>query len=292
MSAVKHLALVPDVDTGDRGRDLTLLEEWEIYMRGEGRSDRTISEMLGLMRRLEYFAGCRLEAVRPLDIARFLGRKRLNQNSRAAYYTYIHSFYRWWERNGGVNTAATVRRPKAPKGVPRPITTEQLEGLLAVRMNRRTRVMILLAAYAGLRVHEIAKVRGEDVDPTAGTLRVMGKGNKTSVLPLHPALAEAARGMPLQGWWFPGNSRRKGLPILPRGVCDIIGQAMDRAGIPGGTAHRLRHWYGTTLVSGGTDLRATQTLMRHEQLNTTARYVLVSDAKLGEAINRLPSPEA
>ncbi len=287
MSAAKHLALVPDVDTGDRGRDVTLLEQWEIYMRGEGRSDRTISEMLGLMRRLEQYAGCRLEAVRPLDIARFLGRRSLNQNSRAAYYGYIHGFYGWWERNGGVNTAATVKRPKAPKGVPRPITDQQLKDLLAVRMHRRTRVMILLAAFAGLRVHVIAKVRGEDVDPDARTLRVTGKGSKAAVLPLHPLIVEAAAGMPGRGWWFPGNSRRKGRPIRARGVSDVIGQAMDRAGIPGGTAHRLRHWYGTTLVSGGTDLRTTQTLMRHEQLNTTARYVLVADPKLGEAIDRL-----
>lgn len=38
-----------------------------------------------------------------------------------------------------------------------------------------TRVMILLAAFAGLRIHEIAKIRGEDVDPQARTLRVTGK---------------------------------------------------------------------------------------------------------------------
>ena len=287
VSAVPHLALVPDADIGDRGRDLTLLEQWEIYMRGEGRSNRTIAEMIGLMHRLEKFSGSRLEAVRPLDIARFLGRSSLNQNSRAAYFGYIHAFYSWWGRNGGVNTAASVKRPRAPKGVPRPITNQQLRDLLAVRMHHRTRVMILLAAYAGLRIHEIAKVRGEDVDPDAGTLRVTGKGNKTAVLPLHPVLVEVAKGMPRRGWWFPGNSKRPGQPIRSRGVGDIIGNAMARAGIPGGTAHRLRHWYGTTLVSGGTDLRTTQSLMRHEQLNTTARYVLISDPKLGQAINRL-----
>lgn len=76
----------------------------------------------------------------------------------------------------------------------------------------------------------------------ARTLRVTGKGNVTATLPLHPVLVEAARGMPRRGWWFPGNSRRTGLPIRSRGVADIIGNAMDRAGIPGGTAHRLRHW--------------------------------------------------
>lgn len=281
------LALVPDVDTGDADRDLSPLELWELYMRGAGRSNRTISETITVIRRLEKFAGVRLENVRPLDIARFLGRSRLKQNSRASYYGYIHSFFRWWEQNGGTNPAAKVTRPKAPKGLPKPITTQQLENLLATRMHRRTRVMILLGAFAGLRIHEIAKIRGEDVDHDARTLRVTGKGNVTAVLPLHPLLVDAACGMPRRGWWFPGNSKRPGMPIRSRGVGDVIANAMDRAGIPGGTAHRLRHWYGTTLVEDGADLRTVQTLLRHAHLNTTAGYVLVSDPKRVEAIDRL-----
>lgn len=285
MSAALHL--VPNLDSGDADRALTPLEQWELHMRAAGRSNRTISETIGVLHRLEKFADCRLEAVRPLDIARFLGRGNINQNSRAAYYGYIHAFYRWWGENGGTNNAASLRRPKSPKGVPRPITDRQLDQLLAIRMNRRTRAMILLAAYAGLRIHEIAKVRGEDVDADARTLRVTGKGNVTAMLPLHPLLVEAAKGMPRRGWWFPGNSRRPGLPIRPRGVGDIIGNAMDRAGIPGGTAHRLRHWYGTTLVATGADLRTTQGLLRHANLQTTAIYVQVADEKRVEAIDRL-----
>jgi integrase/recombinase XerD len=57
VNAVKHLALVPDVGVGNDGRDLPPLEQWELYMRGAGRSNRTISETIGVMRRLENYAG-------------------------------------------------------------------------------------------------------------------------------------------------------------------------------------------------------------------------------------------
>jgi integrase/recombinase XerD len=72
-------------------------------------------------------------------------------------------------------------------------------------------------------------------------------------------------------------------------VSEVIQMAMERAGIPGGTAHRLRHWHwhGSRLVAGGTDLRTVQTLMRHANLNTTAIYVHVADEKRVEAIDRL-----
>lgn len=289
MSAALHL--VPAVGAGDDDGGLTTLEQWELYMRGAGRSERTISETLGLLDRLERHSGKRVENVTALDISRYLGRRQLKQNSRAAYYGYIASFYRWWGDNGGVNTCARLPRPKAPKGSPRPITDDQLRHLLEIRMHHRTRVMILLAAFAGLRVHEIAKIRGEDVDPMARTLRVTGKGNVTATLPLHPLLIEAAKGMPRRGWWFPSDVTRPGEHVHRRGVTDIIKQAMDRAGIPGGTAHRLRHTYGTKLVAAGADLRVVQSLMRHANLNTTAIYTQVSDPKRVEAIDRLALPE-
>ena len=107
MSAALHL--VPAVGAGDDdGGGLTTLEQWELYMRGAGRSERTISETLGVLGRLEQHSGRRVENVTALDVSRFLGRRRLKQNSRAAYFGYIASFYRWWSEHGGANLTIEV----------------------------------------------------------------------------------------------------------------------------------------------------------------------------------------
>lgn len=274
-------------DTGGDDGGIPPLERWEIYMRGAGLSDRTVTCGVSTLQHLERFAGRSVDEMRPVDVSRFIGRPSLKQWSRSNYFSSITCFYSWWAEEGGVDITARLPRPKMPKSTPRPISNEQLAALLAIRMHQRTRVMVLLAALAGLRVHEIAKVRGEDVDPVARTLRVTGKGATSATLPLHPLLVEAAHAMPPKGWWFPGNARRPGEPITWRSVSQIISAAMDRAEIPGGTAHRLRHWYGTTLVGDGADLRTAQTLMRHAYLNTTASYIAVVDKKRGEAIDRL-----
>lgn len=279
------LRLVRDAGGDDGG--VSLLEAWEIQMRGAGRSPRYIYHALNTLRHLERHSGKAVDEMTPIDVSRFLGRPDLKPTSRTSYFSAIACFYTWWADNGGVNITARLPRPKAAKGTPRPVTDQQLRAVLATRMHHRTRVMILLAALAGLRVHEIAKLRGEDVDPLARTLRVTGKGNVTATLPLHPMLVEAAAAMPRRGWWFPGNARRPGEQITWRAVSQIISQAMERAGIPGGTAHRLRHWYGSKLVADGADLRTAQTLLRHSNLNTTAVYVQVSDPRRVEAIDRL-----
>lgn len=55
------------------------------------------------------------------------------------------------------------------------------------------------------------------------------------------------------------------------------------------TAHQLRHYFATTLIATGIDIRIVQTLMRHENLSTTARYVGISRAQQREAISRFPA---
>ncbi|MBM4695632.1 tyrosine-type recombinase/integrase [Rhodococcus hoagii] len=62
-----------------------------------------------------------------------------------------------------------------------------------------------------------------------------------------------------------------------KSVSQIIGKAMRRAGLER-TAHRLRHWYGTTLLDDGADLRVVQELLRHASLSTTQIYTKVPTA--------------
>jgi integrase len=278
------LRLVRDDGPDDGG--LPPLVAWEIFMRGVGRAERTVRAGLYTMKQLERTAGRPCDQLATIDVSRFLSNPALNQRSRAAYFGSISAFYKWFGQNGGVNITATLPYPKSPKGTPHPVSDQGLRRLLDQRMNHRTRVMILLAALAGLRVHEIAKMRGEDIDLDAGTLRVTGKGGRTDSIPLHPDLAAAALDMPRRGHWFPANARRAGEHVHGRSVSDIIGQAMKRAEV-GGTPHSLRHWYGTSLVAAGADLRTAQTLLRHANLQTTAIYVQVADVKRAEAIGRL-----
>jgi integrase len=155
--------------------------------------------------------------------------------------------------------------------------------------------MILLGAYAGLRVSEIAAVRGQDVDMIANSIAVVGKGGKRRDISLHPVLVDLARSMPPRTWWFPsstGNHRyRAGGPMLGNSVSASISKAMVRAGVPG-TPHALRHWFGTALRQVGVDSLVIKELMGHESLATTEICVMVSVESRSSAISALPTPSA
>lgn len=217
----------------------------------------------------------------------FLAAESVCRSSRATYHAAIRAYHRWLIRTGRRLDDPTLATPvpKRAKGTPHPVQDAALANMLGAATRRRTRAMIILAAFAGLRVHEIAKVRGEDFDFDGGALYVVGKGGKTAVLPVHEAVAEVAGSFPAEGLWFP-SYEHPGEPITPRAVSKAIKGVMVRAGIKG-KPHHLRHWFGTTLVRNGVDLRTVQELMRHESLATTQIYVEVSDQQRRRGIDTL-----
>lgn len=263
-------------------------------MRSAGTSERTIREWAQVMARLTRDTGLAADALTVEAIESWLAQltardgRSVTPGTKAAYSTALRAWHGWLVRNElrADDPMARVSRARVPRRYPRPITTRDLEVLLASRMHHRTRVMIHLGAYQGLRVHEVAKIRGEDVDLRNHTLDVVGKGGVRATIPLHDVLAFDAKSMPVRGWWFPAEDGAH--PIRRDSVSAIISTAMARAGVDG-TAHQLRHWYGTTLCRRGTDIRVVQTLMRHAALSTTALYVQVDASQQRLAVANLPS---
>lgn len=251
--------------------------DWALWQRAAGLSERTITERASCVRTLGETATHEAITMTRQDVLRYLGRRTLSPSSRATYYSTLRVFFRWLVEAGyrEDNPMDGMPSPRRPRGVPKPVAAANLEAFLGVLNRRKTRAMAFLALYAGLRVHEIAKVRGEHVDLEARTLVVTGKGSKTAVLPVHRELLELARSMPRHGWWFPANEGVDA-PITPHAVSRALVRAMKRAGFEG-HAHQLRHWFGSELVARGVDLRTVQELLRHEHLSTTQIYTQVPD---------------
>lgn len=264
-----------------------LLTDWASWQRAAGLSERTIRERAGAVTRLAESSTHDALKIDRLDVVRFLGRRGLGQSTRATYHATLTAWFRWCVTSGlrTDDPMYSMDAPRRPKGAPQPITSVQAVALRSSVSRARTRAMVTLMMFAGLRSHEVAKFRGEDIDLEANTLRVTGKGGKTAVLPLHREIAALAPSFPTRGWWFAGY---EGLdkPITGQAVSTAVGRAMRRAGFDG-HAHQLRHWFGSALVASGVDLRTVQELMRHEYLNTTQIYTQVPDGARRAGIDSL-----
>lgn len=273
--------------------DVPELDEWSDWQYAQGMSENTVSARV---RRIELFAAMIGDPVNATtdDVVAYMASlpRSLVRSTRATYYSHIRAWFSWLVLNERRVDDPTVRvpAPRSPKREPRPVTEHQLVLILGTPMHRRTRMMVLLAAFQGLRVHEIAKFRGEDIDYTAQQIRVVGKGGTDKVLPLHPLIAEFAVEFPARGFWFPSKVDKAG-HIRSRSVSDIVGDVLRRAGVPRGSAHRLRHTYATMLVKNGENLRVVQELLRHASLQTTQIYTGVTFDQQRDAIRRLGMPD-
>ena len=263
------------------------LARWVSQMRAEGLADRTIEERPLVVLRAAAATGASALTLTEQGIIEWLGALP-SPGTKATYFGALCAWSNWLVRTGLRDDDPTdrLKTPRVPRRIPRPISNKALEQVLATRMRRRTRVMVHLASYQGLRVHEVAKMHGHDFDIASGLMRVVGKGGAEIWLPLHPIVRADAEQMPTHDWWFPSvrNPRR---PIRRDTVSTTVGDVMRRAGVKG-TAHQLRHWYATELLRSGTDIRVVQTLMRHASLATTALYTAVDGDQQLEAQLRLP----
>ena len=136
----------------------------------------------------------------------------------------------------------------------------------------------------GLRVSEVVGITLKKLDFHAGWLRVLGKGNKERVVPMHPLVVEkikhylaSERGNTTETALF---LNQRGTPLSARGLRLILDKLSNEAGIAHVHPHMLRHSYATHLLNHGADLRSVQELLPHEHLSSTQIYTHVSNQTL------------
>jgi integrase/recombinase XerD len=255
------------------------------HLRAAGCRPRTVTARLGGVSLLGQAAGKDPRWAGRSDIARWLATPGLAAWSRTTYYGHARAWFQFLldsERRSD-NPTERLKRPRPPRGIPRPLTAAQVADALAAA-GTRGRSYVLLGAFAGLRVHEIAQVRGQDVSATG--IRVVGKGGHERIVPTHPLIWADAQSRPRLGWWFPSHAAEG--HVVPGSVSTGIRRTLLLAGVHG-HAHQLRHFFGTEVLrAAGGDIRVAQELLGHASPATTALYTLVDSASARAAVLALP----
>jgi integrase/recombinase XerD len=219
----------------------------------------------------------------------------------------VRSLHRFAVAEGltGDDPARTVRPPKPPRRLPKALSLEQVQAMLAVpatdtEVGVRDAALLELLYGTGIRISEAVALDVDDVERLARTpadepapgLRVLGKGGKERIVPI----GSYARGA-LDAYLVRGRAalaaRGRGTPALfvnARGgrlsrqsAWAVLQSVADKAGIAAAVSpHTLRHSYATHLLDGGADIRVVQELLGHASVTTTQIYTLVTIEHLRE----------
>jgi len=205
----------------------------------------------------------------------------------------LRGYFAWMVQRGHLeeSPAARLSAPRPNHRLPKIVVREQLDNLLDEDWGDEAwatldRAVCEVLYGAGLRVSELCGLNVMSVDFRQGLLRVLGKGRKERIVPLHRRGLDAVQlwiadartdvmraNSPSEALFFNRRSNRLG----PRDVRRILDSRVMRGHVH---PHALRHTYATHLLEGGADLRVVQELLGHESLTTTQIYTHVSKSRL------------
>lgn len=152
----------------------------------------------------------------------------------------------------------------------------------------RDKAMFEVLYGSGLRVSELVSIDVTDIDIAQKQVRVIGKGNKTRIVPLTGKSIQAIENyLPHRYLWVEQAdmalfiSEKLGTRLSTRAVQQRLKICAKRAGIAQNLyPHLLRHCFASHMLSGSGDLRAVQEMLGHSDISTTQVYTQVDFAKL------------
>jgi integrase/recombinase XerC len=230
------------------------------------------------------------------------GERPLSPRSLSQSLSAIRTFHRFLDRRLATPNAAVdlIRGPRVKPSAPRPVTEDQARGMLAEPgldpdkeewESARDEAVLTLLYGCGLRISEGLSLKRSDA-PLGDTLRILGKGSKTRIVPVLPAVREAVDAYLAEVPFAlapdePLFRAKRGGRLSPRHVQATVQLLRGRLGLPASaTPHALRHSFATHLLGAGADLRSIQELLGHASLSTTQRYTDVDAAALLSAYSK------
>ena len=257
-------------------RDLTLFATWIAATRGKS-----------------------LLQVQRMDLLDYLAHRfkhKSGARSAARLLSSLKRFYRYQQREKRIDADPTLQvdSPKLPRSLPKMLTEEDVDTLLAapnidMALGLRDRAMLETLYASGLRVSELVSLSLGQLSRDAGVVRVIGKGGKERLVPVgEEALSwierylDAARPDILVGRQADALFvTSRAAPMTRQAFWHLIRRYANQAGIGKGISpHTLRHAFATHLLNHGADLRVVQMLLGHADISTTQIYTHVARERL------------
>ena len=210
----------------------------------------------------------------------------------------VKSFLIFLEDEKIINSSPVkyLKFPKLERKIPKTLNQEIIDTMLdnSKNLSLRDSTIIELIYATGIRASELINIKITDIDFNEATLRILGKGSKERIIPIHDLALKL-----ISKYWkneiFNHNKKVnnknikfnrnllflnvQGKKLTRQGLWYIIKNISKKLGldISNVSPHILRHTFATHLLYNGVPLRHLQELLGHSNISTTQIYTHLSD---------------
>lgn len=222
------------------------------------------------------------------------------------YYLRLKGFFNFCV-NEGYLPASPMAKIKAPvnrQDEIQPFSASQVNALLHAASETvqplRNKAILLMMYDTGVRAAELCGLKRADVEiiGSTGTITVLGKGKKKRSVPLQQKATAAlkryladANPKPHEPLFFAWSETGSRNALTPAGLLQLYERLGKAAGITNlrCSPHTMRHTFAITYLRNGGDPLTLQTLLGHNDLKTTRRYLAFTQSDI-ENQHRKASP--
>ncbi len=227
-----------------------------------------------------------------------LNEDNLNRSSIGRKLSVLRGYFNFLLKNEIISKdiSASIKNPKLKRKLPEIITLDSFLKILKLldeesEKNKNHKLVFELLYGCALRVSELCNLNIGDIDLDRKSIRVVGKGSKTRVVPLGNKSQEI-----LTEYLATRNSTHKSDPLIltstnrriyPKYVSRLVQKYLAKVSdITKKSPHVLRHAAATHMLDNGADLLAVKEILGHENLSTTQIYTQVSIERLKNAYKK------
>ena len=214
----------------------------------------------------------------------------------------LKSFFKFLLRRGEIkkNPLAKVQTPKSSKRLPVFVETTGIDKLLHQiefpegYQGALDKIVIEIFYGTGMRRSELLNLKLTDFDAYSAQVKVLGKGNKERIIPIHHELRNSINHFisqkPVAGIYL--LSDESGEKLTAAYVYKTVKHYLNLVTTVGKKSpHTLRHTFATHLMNNGADINAVKELLGHSSLAATQVYTHNTIDKL-KSIYKQAHPKA
>lgn len=259
----------------------------------EGKSNNTITFYRYVLERLKKESNIPIRDYTAFTLRNWLSKEKergISDKTLKGNREVFSSFFGWLYKEGllKINPCVNVGPIKCKKKIPLPYSDVDLECLRESCTGTRDKAILSFLLSTGCRVSEMCALNRDDIDFQNMECTVLGKGNKERTV-----FIDSVTAMLLQRYLHERTDIREALFIgrcsdrlTPNGVRAMLKRVAQRANVEKVHPHRFRRTLATNLIDHGMAIQDVASILGHEKLDTTLKYVYIDKNNVKNAYKK------